>query len=174
MQKQLIVDSKKCIGCKSCELACSLANERELNPAKARIKSMTFLEGKYSLPYNFVTTCRQCEDAPCLHSCPVEAISRPQDRPNVIAIDQNRCIGCGKCMGACPFGSIAFAKAKKKVFKCELCSGTPACAAICPTGAIIFAEVASFSAKAEDCAIQAYMVLAKRNRKNMKDKCCAD
>jgi len=170
MKKQLIVLSEICIGCKSCELACSLANEGELNPAKTRIKTMTFLEGKYPLPYNFVSTCRQCEDAPCLNSCPVDAIRRLPDKPNVLIIDQNRCIGCGKCVNACPFGAMMFARATKKVFKCELCDGAPACAAICPSGAIIFGERDFFYAKSEDCAMQAYMVLSRRNRENMKSK----
>ena len=169
MPKQLKIYPEKCIGCKSCELVCSLVNDGEFNLNKSRISVIFFLEGKYPLPYNFVSTCKQCNDAPCIHSCPVEAISRMDDEKKAIVIDFDKCVGCGLCVEVCPFGAMLFDKEKKKPFKCELCGERePACASICPTGAITFIEQDPFSSKAEASQLDGYIVLSQRNRKNLR------
>ena len=41
---------------------------------------------------------------PCEESCPVKAISK--DEHGIEHIDESKCIYCGKCMNACPFGAI--------------------------------------------------------------------
>jgi len=168
MPRQLKISSEKCIGCKSCELACSLKNEGEFNPSKSRIAAIAFLEGKYPLPYNFVSTCRQCADAPCLASCPVSAISRSKDETKKVVVDRDRCIGCGKCVDACPFGAMLFQREKKKAFKCELCGGNPACALICPSGAIEYRNIRPFYAQAADCQMAGSMILTQRNKEKFK------
>jgi carbon-monoxide dehydrogenase iron sulfur subunit len=169
MPKQLRVLPQKCTGCKSCELACSFANEREFNPSKARIAAVAFLEGKYPLPYNFVSTCRQCADAPCLAICPVGAIDRMHDRTKRVVVDRESCIGCGKCVDACPFGAMLFSREAKKAFKCELCGGNPSCAALCPSGALVFKEVRPFYAQAADCQMAGFAGLQKKNRENVRN-----
>ena len=40
----------------------------------------------------------------CEESCPVKAISK--DEHGIEHIDESKCIYCGKCMNACPFGAI--------------------------------------------------------------------
>lgn len=168
MAKQLKIDPRKCIGCKSCELACSLRNESTFNPSVSRISNITFIEGTYALPYNFVTTCRQCADAPCLSSCPTKAILRRKDQTKAVAIDRDQCIGCGVCIRACPFGAMLFDTTAKKAFKCEICGGDPACAQMCPTGAITFTGGKPFYAQPEDSQLQAYSILSQRNKANIR------
>lgn len=151
-------------------MACAFANEKEMNPSKSRIAAIAFLEGRYPLPYNFVSTCRQCADAPCMAVCPVDAISRMQGRTKTVVVDRDLCIGCGKCLDACPFGAMLFSKETKKAFKCELCDGNPACASICPSGAIVFKESRSFYAKAMDFEMKGFATLSQRNKQNFKDR----
>lgn len=169
MPKQLKIFPERCRGCKSCVLVCSFVNEKEFNPSKSRIAAIAFLEGKYPLPYNFISTCRQCADAPCLAACPVGAIDRLLDQTKRVVVNRDTCIGCGKCVDACPFGAMLFNNAVKKVFKCELCDGNPACASICPSGAIVYKEVRSFYAKAEDYQIRGFAVLSQQNKKKIKN-----
>ena len=70
MQKSLNIDPAKCTGCLQCEMACSLENEGVFNTSKSRIKVFTFHEEGKFVPY----TCTQCDEAWCMHACPVDAI----------------------------------------------------------------------------------------------------
>jgi Fe-S-cluster-containing hydrogenase component 2 len=168
MPKHLRIYPEKCIGCKSCELACSLRNDGELNSSKSRIKALVFREDKsYTLPYNFPSTCRQCADAPCLASCPVNAVSKTRGKSPTVIIDYEKCIRCGRCVSACPFGAMLFDKEKSEPFKCQLCGGEePACATICPTGSIVFVQRRAFYSRESALQIRAFTLLKERNRKN--------
>ena len=69
MQKVLHLDAEKCTGCLQCEMACSFENYGVYAPAKSRIKVFDFHATGKKVPY----TCTQCDEAWCLHACPVEA-----------------------------------------------------------------------------------------------------
>jgi carbon-monoxide dehydrogenase iron sulfur subunit len=102
--------------------------------------------GAFAVPLQ----CRHCEDAPCARVCPSGALSRPSEAEPVL-IDQEKCIGCGFCVQACPFGVIRLAPSPgsdaKAVIKCDLCFGRqaqglqPACVEACPVRALKFVEV---------------------------------
>ena len=47
--------------------------------------------------------CHQCEGAPCLEVCPVNAIVREHSS---IHVHEQECVGCRLCAIACPFGAI--------------------------------------------------------------------
>ena len=70
MQKSLHINPDKCTGCLQCEMACSYENYGVFAPAKSRIKVFDFHHTGRKVPY----TCTQCDEAWCLHACPVEAI----------------------------------------------------------------------------------------------------
>ncbi len=53
----------------------------------------------------------------------------------VARVDPEKCVGCGKCAEACPFGAIEI-KDGKAVVSETLCRGCRVCASACPTGAI--------------------------------------
>lgn len=135
MQKSLHIDPEKCTGCLQCEMACSLENERVFNPAKSRIKVFDFHEEGRFVPY----TCTQCDEAWCLHACPVEAITLDK-ATGAKVVDEATCVGCKVCTIACPFGTINYNSATGKVIKCDLCGGDPECAKACPTDAIVYID----------------------------------
>jgi carbon-monoxide dehydrogenase iron sulfur subunit len=137
MQKALHLDPMKCTGCLQCELACSMENEGIYNPARSRIKVFTFHEEGRFAPY----TCTQCDEAWCLHACPVEAIVINQ-LTGAKDVLEDKCVGCKVCTIACPFGTVNYNVATGKVIKCDLCGGDPACARDCPTEAITWVDAA--------------------------------
>lgn len=135
MYKSLLIDPGKCTSCLQCELACSFENEGLFNPAKSRIKIFEFEHGLRSVPY----TCTQCDEAWCLHACPVEAITI-NERTGAKEVHDSVCVGCKVCTIACPFGTVNYNSDTGKVIKCDLCGGDPQCAEACPTGAIVYVD----------------------------------
>jgi Fe-S-cluster-containing hydrogenase component 2 len=135
MQKSLHINPDKCTGCLQCEMACSFENYGVFNTAKSRIKVFDFHHSGRKVPY----TCTQCDEAWCLHACPVEAIKLDADTGAKVVKD-DICVGCKVCTIACPFGTVNYVQETGKVQKCDLCGGQPACAEACPTGAITYID----------------------------------
>lgn len=126
----LMAVPEKCIGCRLCEMVCSLNKDRRLQPLQAHIYVAEGEEGIF-----FPVKCDQCKDAPCIAACERKAIFRNK-KTGAIAIDRWGCNQCGLCLAACPFGLISYGA--KSAQKCELCKGDPLCADICPTGALVY------------------------------------
>ena len=140
MAKVLILDYEKCTGCRECEMVCAIQHEGVSNPARSRIKVIKQeWEGIY-IPI----TCQQCETAPCMTICPMNAISRDQEL-NRIVVDYDTCIGCRSCVTVCPFGAMSYNALTQKVMKCDFCDGDPQCVRFCETKAIRYADAATQS-----------------------------
>ena len=50
-------------------------------------------------------------------------------------VDLEKCVGCGECAKACPFGAIEV-RDGKAVVNAAMCQGCRVCISACPTGAI--------------------------------------
>ena len=131
MEKLLIFNAKKCVGCRTCEVSCSLTQTGFCNPASSRRRVIHFDELYLDIPMQ----CQQCDDPACMNICPAKAIS-VEGETGAKIINADKCIGCKMCMIACPFGAVSVDPLSSKVVKCDLCAGDPACARFCPTGAI--------------------------------------
>jgi len=149
MAKMIVVDHDRCLGCKSCELACALAHCQaasleEAVRTDARAEPRVHVEPSDGL--GMPMQCHHCTNAPCVAVCPTGAIARgSQDAP--VLLDQDRCIGCRLCMVVCPFGAISISHHGKAMLKCDLCieqtqgGGLPACVAACPSGALRYEDI---------------------------------
>jgi anaerobic carbon-monoxide dehydrogenase iron sulfur subunit len=129
--RALQIHPEKCTGCKQCELACSWVQVGQFQPARSVIRVQVYDEQASYAPY----TCFQCDEAWCMHACPVNAIDVDGTTGAKIVIDEV-CVGCKLCVIACPFGTIFYDGAQDTAVKCDLCAGDPACAHACPTAAI--------------------------------------
>lgn len=58
----------------------------------------------------------------------------------IIKIDEEKCTGCGRCVGACAEGAIEIRGGKAKVIKEMYCDGLGACLGECPEGALSIEE----------------------------------
>jgi carbon-monoxide dehydrogenase iron sulfur subunit len=85
--------------------------------------------------------CCECDDAPCMDACIVEALYYDESL-HIVCIDENKCVGCWMCIMVCPFGAIMPDINKKVAYKCDLCKDREqlACINACPTGALIYCE----------------------------------
>jgi Fe-S-cluster-containing hydrogenase components 2 len=160
MNTFVIADPNKCIGCRTCEVACVVAhagkNFFELD--SSQIEFHPRLSVIKTEDASGPVQCRHCESAACMEVCPNNCISRID---GVIYIDRSTCIGCKTCNIACPVGAVdrvvevnvdeklaqqslkddeskLYFKERMVGNKCDLCKDKkdgPACAKVCPTKA---------------------------------------
>ena len=131
-RKFVSADPDKCVGCQVCEYACSMSQEKTFNPLKSRIRVV-----RVNQLANLAVTCRLCEDPPCVAACPRDALTQSEET-GLIAIDEDKCNGCGWCIEACDYGAIMLHPESKVVFVCDLCKeeGEPQCIKWCPEEAL--------------------------------------
>ena len=152
MNRFIFADSNKCIGCRTCEVACVMAHG---DGDIAQITQYQFSPRIHVVKGFSVSTavvCRQCEDAPCATVCANAAITRKTD---FIYVEQQKCIGCKTCVVACPYGTMEVVtkvmvsddhalsgglNTRAQANKCDLCHTRdvgPACVEVCPTKALV-------------------------------------
>ncbi len=179
-----VVDVNKCIGCGRCVWACKLENNVPLQPDRNRTwveryqvtaegemlvdspaggiagfasatEASDSADGEGDVVRGFFVPklCNQCDNPPCVQVCPVRATYKTED--GVVLIDQERCIGCGYCIQACPYGARYFLPDVRRtpmgevhvVDKCTWCyhritqGRDPACVEVCPVSARIFGDL---------------------------------
>ena len=149
----LLVDPKKCQGCMTCMLACSLVHEGRENISLSRIQ---IIQNPFAgFPGDILLEqCRQCVSPACVKACPTGALHADTKNGNIRMVNVKKCIGCMRCINACPFepGRAIWNFEEKHSQLCDLCSDTPfwkepggpsgkqACVAVCPVNAIKFTK----------------------------------
>jgi len=100
----LLVDSSRCIGCFSCEVACKLEHDLPAGPRMFKVIQIGPVENGDDLLMNFMAvTCLHCDRPACVLACPTGAMQKRAD--GIVFSDPELCIGCRTCAVACPFGS---------------------------------------------------------------------
>jgi Na+-translocating ferredoxin:NAD+ oxidoreductase subunit B len=61
--------------------------------------------------------------------------------PKVAFIEEDRCIGCTKCLPPCPVDAIVGARQRMHTVIAELCTGCQLCVAPCPVDCIVMIPV---------------------------------
>lgn len=167
------IDTTKCIGCCACMRACRAENDvpkgffrtwieryqvmanGEVEVDSAASDDYVFEEGKNEADvvkaFFVPKMCNHCEKSVCNQVCPVGAAFATKD--GVVLVDPKRCIGCGYCVQACPYGSRFINPQTEMADKCTLCyhritkkdkdgnQYVPACVAACPKEARIFGDM---------------------------------
>lgn len=147
--KRIICDVEKCLGCRTCQIACAVEHSQSKDLSKAILESP--LPG-YRVMVEYVENmpvplqCRHCEDAPCVRVCPTHCLEK-EPLNGVVRAHRERCIGCTWCVLVCPFGAVRMRPADRAILKCDLCEERqaegkgPACVDACPTKALRYRVV---------------------------------
>jgi formate dehydrogenase iron-sulfur subunit len=150
----VLIDTTRCIGCRTCEAACKTANNLPAEtqaPAERKLAAnrWTFVDKRKivqvdeQLATRFVKRqCMHCLEPACVSVCPVGALHKAAN--GAVVYDDSKCIGCRYCMTACPFDvpRYEWESAAPLIRKCQFCvsrtaQGQPtACSAACPAGVV--------------------------------------
>ena len=140
--KRVYVNEQWCLGCHLCEYYCAFANSGIKDMVKA-LKGVTIhprinIEEKDGI--SFAVSCRHCEEPLCVRGCISGALTIEN---GMVAIDQDKCVGCYTCILSCPYGAI-MPNENGVMQKCELCmkngQDQPLCVLNCPNQAIVYEE----------------------------------
>ncbi|WP_456471854.1 4Fe-4S dicluster domain-containing protein [Methanocaldococcus sp.] len=146
--KKIMMTNFTCDNCGDCVKACMQVNK------VARIGIMK-KEDRY-LPI----VCQHCRKAPCKEVCPVEAIEFKDD---FVYLDEEKCIGCGLCALACPFGAITM---QDVAYKCILCNGEePACVKACSKRCLELVDVNELTFIKRDKTLDLMYKMGKSDKK---------
>ncbi|MGF1763852.1 cytochrome c nitrite reductase Fe-S protein [Aliivibrio kagoshimensis] len=144
----MVHDEKACIGCTACTDACREVNSVPEGVSRLEIVRSEPMGEHPNVQYQFSrVSCQHCENAPCVHVCPTGA-SYKDPETGIIDVHNDKCVGCGYCLAACPYQVRFFNPETKSADKCNFCRDTnlkagklPACVESCPTKALIFGDL---------------------------------
>jgi len=161
----MVIDLKKCIGCYSCVVACKSEHNTPTGIFQTSVLEKEMGRFPDVIRVFFPVLCNHCEEPTCVDVCPTKASYKTDD--GVVAIDYEKCMGCGACIEHCPYhvrdmvldnrtlyadGKTVFEKPvyqripNKVATKCDFCFHRvekglqPACVEVCPTDARIFGD----------------------------------
>jgi formate dehydrogenase iron-sulfur subunit len=152
----VLVDTTRCIGCRSCEVACSetwgnYVPDVKTDNALEKVRDTT--EKQFTVVNRFKTEkgdvfvkrqCMHCWQPACAAMCLVNAMKKTTEGP--VTWDGDKCMGCRFCMVSCPFDipKAEYDSWNPRIMKCHMCYGRlqegkkPACVEACPTDTLMF------------------------------------
>ena len=114
MSKQygMVIDTKRCIGCWTCAVACKTENNlpegiwwnRVMTDGGASIDTPAGVWPNVRKDY-ITVSCMHCENPACVKVCPVGATYKDAET-GIVRQDYDKCIGCRMCMAACPYSGV--------------------------------------------------------------------
>ncbi|MEQ9017894.1 MAG: 4Fe-4S dicluster domain-containing protein [Nitratireductor sp.] len=171
----LVIDLDICVGCHACVVNCKEWNTGGYGAALSdqdpygehvsgawlnRIHTFEIVpeggelvgEAGEARIVHFPKSCLHCEEAPCVTVCPTGA-SYKRAEDGIVLVAEDKCIGCGLCAWACPYGAREMELAAGGMKKCTLCvdriynetfdeeDRVPACVRTCPANARHFGDL---------------------------------
>ena len=141
----MAIDTRKCVGCMDCVLACKTENQVPEGFNRDWIAYET--RGQFPTLQMEIRSerCNHCDAPPCVSCCPTGA-SHVDPFGTIVLVTHGECIGCKACMASCPYDA-RFVHPEGYVDKCTFCTHRaqegkdPACVSVCPTYCMTFGDL---------------------------------
>ncbi|MGQ9509061.1 MAG: 4Fe-4S dicluster domain-containing protein [Thermodesulfobacteriota bacterium] len=109
----MLIDLRRCTGCHSCTVGCMVEQK---SPPGIKYRPVYEEElGKFPNVNRRFTPrpCNQCDNPPCVNACPNKGEGKATWKSQkgisggIVMINYEECIGCGRCVAACPYKARA-------------------------------------------------------------------
>ena len=151
----VLVDTTRCIGCRSCEEACAeahhlpipdVSDDSVFKKRRQTSTSQLTVVNRYRTEKGDIFVkkqCMHCNEPACAAACLVKAMQKRKEGP---VTWQDNCMGCRICMVSCPFDipKFEYNSWNPRIQKCDFCwerlmrGEEPACVEACPQEALVF------------------------------------
>lgn len=146
MSLGFFVNMERCIGCRTCQVACKDRHGIQLAGTRPR-RVDTFETGSFPSAdlFHRVISCNHCDNPACVAACPTAAMHVADD--GVVLHDDSRCVLCRSCMMACPYGAPQYDVQTDMIVKCDSCKPlrnagmNPTCVDACVQRALEFGDI---------------------------------
>ena len=143
----MLVDMRKCIGCQACTVSCSVENLPPIGQFRTTVLQYEIDKPGGAAPamVSLPRLCNHCDEPPCVPVCPVQATFQRTD--GIVLVDNERCVGCGYCVQACPYDARFINHETQTADKCTFCEHRlevgllPACVESCVGGARVIGDL---------------------------------
>ena len=146
-------DARFCSGCKACQAACKDKNNLPTGVLWRHVIEVaggTWQQNGEAwdntvFAYNLSISCNHCVHPKCAGVCPTDAYTLRED--GIVFLDTTKCMGCGYCAWACPYGAPQYDVEAGHMTKCDFCLDNieqglpPACVAACPMRVLDYGEM---------------------------------
>ena len=141
----MVIDTRKCVGCMDCVVACK--TENGVPEGFNRDWITTDASGRFPTVHLEIRSerCNHCDEPPCVSCCPTGA-SHVEPFGRIVLITADECIGCKACLASCPYGA-RFVNPEGYADKCTFCvhrvkeGRDPSCVSVCPTRCMTFGDL---------------------------------